>query len=165
MAATKTRSGQLDPRLVLRTFHQEIAQRGKRGAYVRAAKRLGCTDERVRQIVRDDERRRQALLETLVMAQPYVTFDVTVWQDDQTPNSRIERELREFRAFVPHDFRREYDISATWGMLQALVLTVLTVAGGWKHVVLGLMLTAVALGAWSVAARWGREARTYRRKR
>jgi hypothetical protein len=152
----------LDPARVCLTYHREVAQRGKRGAYVRAAKLLGCTDERVRQMVRDDERRRQALLETLVMAQPYVTFDVAVWQDNQMPNSRIERELREFRAFVPHDFRREYDISADWGMVQALGLTALTVAGGIKHIVLGLMLTAVALAAWSVAARWGREARRIR---
>jgi hypothetical protein len=155
----------LDAARVLRSYHQEVALRGKRSAYVRAAKLLGCTDERVRQIVRDDERRRQALLETLVMAQPYVTFNGVVCQTRQMPNSRIERELREFRAFVPHDFRREYDISATWGMLQAVILTELTIAGGMKDVRLGLMLLPVALAAWSVAARWGREARTYRRKR
>jgi hypothetical protein len=64
-----------------------------------------------------------------------------------------------FVALPPHDFRRDYDISATWGMLQAVILTVLAIAGGRKDVRLGLMLLPVALGAWHIAAQWCRQAR------
>jgi hypothetical protein len=64
-----------------------------------------------------------------------------------------------FVALPPHDFRRDYDISATWGMLQAAILTELAIAGGRKDVRLGLMLLPVALGAWHIAAQWCRQAR------
>ncbi len=91
--SVRSSSTKVDPRFILRLWHQETIRSGKRGAYKRVGERVGLSDERIRQIVADDEDQRWARGFLAVLL--YVELRRSRWQTWQAQICQHERKHRQ----------------------------------------------------------------------